>query len=396
MGINYIKDRKIIHLSTKAFSYYIHINKFNHLIHLYFGEPLEDISKERCSERYMERYAMYDGEKEICDEDYYFSSIASMMEVASFGKGDKRGAFSIIEGENGIDLTNFLYIEHEITKGVSDDYPLPHPRFTKSETETLIITLKDETRDIYLYLYYVLDNTFNTLLRYSKVQNRCKTSIKSKKLSAMELDLPSCDYEILALNGTWGNDRQVERIPLNHAITEISDNHGSRGFYYNPSCALVKNGSTDDYGEVIGFNYIYSGDFQYQFKVDEIDQTRMTVGFNEETFTYTLENNQSLYTPAVLVVYSNQGINKMTQTFHDVIRERIIPERWALKERPLLLNSWEAVTFDFDTNKVISFIDAAKELNIEMVVLDDGWFGNRNEDNCSLGDWYVNTEKIDF
>ena len=396
MGIVYKKDRRIFHLFTENFSYYLHVNKYNHLIHLYFGGKMEDISKERCSERYMERYAMFDNEQEVCDEDYYFSSIASMMECASFGKGDKRGSYSIIEGENGIDLTNFLYVDHEITNGISEDYPLPCPRFTKSETETLIIKLKDETRDIYLYLYYVLDTKFNTLLRYSKVQNLCKTPIKIKKLSSMELDLPASDYEILALNGTWGNDRQVERIPLNHSITEISDNHGARGFYYNPSCALVKNGANDDYGEVIGFSYIYSGDFQYQFKVDEIGQTRVLVGFNEETFTYHLENNESLYTPATILVFSDQGINKMTQTFHDVVRERIIPERWAYKERPLLLNSWEAVTFDFDTNKVLSFIDSAKELNIEMVVLDDGWFGHRNADNSSLGDWYLNSEKIDL
>ena len=286
---------------------------------------MDDISKERVSERYMERYAFVENDKEVMDEDYYFSSIASMMEVASFGKADKRGAYSIIEGDNGIDLTNFLYVKHEVTSGVSDDFPLPCPRFNKSETETLIVTLKDETRDIYLYLYYVISDKYSTLLRYSKVENRCKTPIKIKKLSSMELDLPSSDYTLLALNGTWGNDKQVEKIPLNHSLTEISDNHGARGMYYNPSCALMKNDATDDFGEVIGFNYIYSGDFQYQFKVDEIGQTRMTVGFNEETFTYHLENGEVLYTPATLVAYSNKGLNKMTQIFHDVIREKIIP-----------------------------------------------------------------------
>ena len=396
MGIKFIKDRKIIHLYTKNFSYYMHINKYNYLIHLYFGSYLDDISKERCSERYMERYAFMENDAEVLDEDYYFSSIASMMEVASFGKGDKRGAYSIIEGENGIDLTNFLYVSHAITNGISDDFNLPCPRFNKSETETLIITLKDENRDIYLYLYYVISDKYGTLLRYSKIENRCKTSIKIKKMSSMELDLPSCDYNLLALNGTWGNDRQVEKTPLNHSITEISDNHGARGFYYNPSCALMKNDATDDFGEVIGFSYIYSGDFQFQFKVDEIGQTRMLVGFNEETFTYHLNSAEYLYTPATLVVYSDQGLNKMTQIFHDVIREKIIPSSFAFKERPLLLNSWEAMTFDFDTERIIKFIDAAKELNIELVVLDDGWFGNRNNDNCSLGDWYLNKEKIDL
>lgn len=396
MGIEFIKDRKIIHLSTKTFSYYMHINKYNYLVHLYFGEPMDDISKERCSERYMERYAFVENGKEVMDEDYYFSHIASMMECASFGKGDKRGAYAIVVGESGVDLTNFLYVDHKITKGISSDFPYPHPRFKSNETETLEIILKDENRDIYLYLYYVISDEYHTLLRYSKIKNRCKTPIKVTKLSSMELDLPSSDYELLTLHGTWGNDRQVEKIPLNHSLTEISDNHGARGFYYNPSVALLKEGATDSTGEVIGLSYIYSGDFSMQFKVDEIDQTRIFVGFNEETFAYHLETNEELYTPATLVVYSNEGLNKMSHIFHDVIRERVIPETFAMKERPILLNSWEAAFFDFNTEKIINFIDAAKELNIELVVLDDGWFGNRNADNSSLGDWYLNKEKIDL
>ena len=180
MGIKFIEDRKIFHLYTENFSYYMHVNKYNYLIHLYFGEFLDDISKERCSERYMERYAFVEDGKEVMDEDYYFSTIASMFEAASFGKGDKRGAFAIVEGENGIDLTNFLYVSHEITKGIEPDFPLPHPRFTSRDSETLIIILKDEYRDIYLYLYYVISEKYGTLLRYSKIDNLCKTSIKVK------------------------------------------------------------------------------------------------------------------------------------------------------------------------------------------------------------------------
>ena len=397
MGIKYITDRRIFHLFTDEFSYYIHINKYNYLIHLYAGSRMDDISKERTSERYMERYEfLNEYNKMVCDEDYYFSSVASQKEAACFGKGDKRGAFAIVEGENGIDLTNFLYEDYEIIDGIIDNYTLPIPRFNKKDTKTLILKLKDENRNIYLNLYYVINEKYNCLVRFSSLINKENHEIKVKKLSSLELDLPSSNYDILALKGSWNNDKEIERIPLNHSLTEIGDNHGTRGFFYNQSLALMKNDANNDYGEVFGFSYMYSGDFAYEFKVDEIDQTRVLVGFNKDSFEYVLNKDENLFSPSTILVYSSLGLNKMSQTFHDIIRETIIPSEFAFQERPILLNSWEACFFDFNTDKLISFIDEAHKLNIELVVLDDGWFGNRNLDNSSLGDWFVNKDKIDL
>ena len=396
MGISFEKERKIFHLYTEKYSYYIHVNKLNYLIHLYDGDFLDDISKERVSERYMERYAYLSNDKEICDEDYYFSSIASLMECASFGKGDKRGAFAIVEGEDGIDITNFLYVSHKIQK--IEEYPLnfPHIRFKNGDADELIITLKDEVRDIFLNLHYIVSEKFNCLVRYSHIINKGKEKIIIKKLSSMELDLNSDDYEIIALHGTRSNDTQEEIIPLNHSLTVIGDNHGARGFYYNPSICLKEKEATLSNGKVYGFSYIYSGDFAYEIKVDEISNSRILCGFCGENFQKTLFSDEEFVTPQCLIVYSNEGINGMSHIMHDIIRERVIPEKFAFSERPILLNSWEACTFDFNTDKIISFIDEAKKLGIELVVIDDGWFGKRNSDNCSLGDWYENKEKIDL
>lgn len=398
MGIKYFKKRKIFHLYSKSFSYYIGINKLGYLIHLYSGNYLDDIGIERTNERYMERYSFLDSNlnKEIQDEDYYFSIIASQFECASFGKGDKRNYFARFEREDGIDITNFIFKDYKLVKGPVFPTDLPHPRFKDNEASTLIVVLKDEFSDVILELYYVISEKYEVLARFSKIYNNSNEKIVLKRLASFELDLNNNNYDILAMHGTWSNDRQAEKIPLNHSITKISDNHGSRGFNYNPSIALVNKEANLDNGEVIGLSLMYSGDFSYEINVDEIDQTRIICGINDENFEYNLEPNEYFVTPIGLITFSNLGMNKISQTFHKLCKERIIPNYDKFRNRPILLNSWEACTFDFNTNKIINFIDQAKKLDIEMVVIDDGWFGNRNDDTSSLGDWNVNEKKVDL
>ncbi len=397
MGIKFEKKRQIFHLFTKNFSYYIHINKLNYLVHLYHGKYLSDISKERVSERYAERYSFLENNKNRMDEDYYFSLLSSRFEVASHGKADKRNPYAIIEGEDGIDLTNFLYVSHKIVNGPIKEIELPHVKFKDADCKTLILNLKDEYRDIYLDLYYEVSEKYSCIVRFAKVQNKSSEDIKVKKLSSMELDFADSDYEILALKGAWGIDREVERIKVNHSHMKLGENHGARGFNYNPALAVCKNESTLDYGEVYGFVHIFSGDFAYEFKTDNLDQLRMTVGFNEETTQFLLKPNEELVTPQTIMVYSDEGLNKMSQLFHNLIRERIIIDnKYKNKERPIVLNSWEAMYFDFDTEKMKNFILEAKKLNIDLVCIDDGWFGHRNSDNSSLGDWFVNQDKINL
>lgn len=396
MPIKFEEKRKIFHLYTSNFSYYMHVNKYNYLIHLYHGNYLSDISKERVSERYMERYAFVDNGKEVQDEDYYFSTFASKFECAPYGKHDKRNPFAVINDKSNIDITNFLYVEHKMYPGVDPHFTMPYPRFTAKECQTLEIILKDEYRDIYLHMYYTISEKYNILVRHSKVVNKTNEPIYVTKFSAMELDFDNDDMDIVAYHGSWGSERQKEVIPLNHSLTEISDNHGERGFYYNQNILLKSKDATLDMGEVYGFGLMYSGDFSYQFKVDEINQTRMVVSYNPENFMFTLNKDEELYSFAVLCVHSNEGINKVTQIFHDVARDKIIRETWAKKERPILINSWEAMFMDFDTDRLIKFIDKAKEAKIDLVVIDDGWFGHRDDDKSSLGDWFINTKKVDL
>lgn len=411
MGIKYFEKRKIFHLYTKNYSYYIHINKLNYLIHLYDGKFLSDLSKERLSERYMERYSFLKDESndekliwnknysQIMDEDYYFSFLASNFEAASFGKADKRGAFSIVIDKDNIPITNFLFHSFKIIEGpINKENLYPHVKLNKSDAKTLIITLKEERKEVYLELYYEVVAKYDSIIRFSKLINKSNNSVIVKKLSSLELDLNNKDYKVVALKGTWGNDREIEYISLNHSITKISENHLSRGFKFNPAIMLIKNDATDDYGECYSLMSIYSGDFSYEINVDEIDQTRILLGYNEENFEYLLEKDESIETFESIITYSSNGINSLTHLLHDLTRNKILNkviDKNIYKDY-ILVNTWEAFGCDINTQKIINFIDKAKELNINLVVIDDGWFSNRNDDKTSLGDWEVDNSKLDL
>jgi len=372
---------------------------------------MDEIAIEATTSRWMERYSFLEIDDEhknlvwnknyrqVLDEDYYFSFLASNFEAASFGKADKRGAFVIIGGEDNIPITNFLFHSFKIIDGSSlKDKIYPHIELSRKEGKTLVITLKEELKDVYLELYYEVVPKYEAIIRYSKLINKSKEDIRVKKLSSFELDLSSSNYKILALKGTWGNDREIEYIPLNHSITKIGDNHISRGFNFNPSIALIRNETNDDYGECYAFSPLWSGDFAYEINVDEIDQTRILLGFNEENFEYLLKTNNELTSFETILIYSSNGINDLIHKLHDLIREKVLNKvvNKSIYKDYILVNSWEAFKFDINTEKILKFIDKAKELNLNLVVIDDGWFSKRSDDKSSLGDFLENKERIDL
>ena len=388
---------KIFNLCNENFSYIFCINKLGYLIHLYNGKKIGNIGIERTNEIMVERYATYDGTKEICDESYYFSQMGSRFECSSFLTANTRGSFASITHTDGTKLTNFLYHSHKTIYGKVDPKDLPHTRFnSKEDGETLIVTLKDVKEEIYLDLYYVIFRNLNVLVRFAKLINKTGKDIKINRISSFELNTPNDDYEIISLHGQWADDREIESTKITHSNLVVEDNRGARGFKQNPS-VIVKNKNTSlDYGECYGISLVYSGDFKIEARLDEYDNLKLFAGINDENFGFVLQNNEEFYTPECIFAYSSNGINDLTHTFHDLARNHIIRKEFAFKERPLLINSWEPFLFDFDTEKIKKLIDDAKELDIDQVVLDDGWFGKRNNDRTSLGDWEVNEEKINL
>lgn len=395
--ITFDEKRKLFHLFNKNFSYYFYINKLGYLIHLYCGNYLEDVDIERLTERYAERHAYLENGKEVCDESYYFSLQSSNFECATYGTADKRGAFAIINNVNNSCLTDFRYISHTIKYGKEEIKGLPHARIEKSKNvQTLSITLKDIRSNVYLILYYSIFDDLNVLIRNCKVINKENFEITINRINSLELDLFGSDYDCLSLHGTWSMDRLIDITPINHNKTIISDSHGARGFIHNPAIMIKESNANYEYGNVYSLSLIYSGDFCFELGKDEFEQVRVLAGVNSENFSYTLNNSEEFIAPECVLCFSNKGINGVTNTLHDFTREYIINKKFTYQERPILINSWEAFYFDFDTNKIKNFLDEANKLGIELVVLDDGWFGKRNNDKCSLGDWDVNSEKINL
>ena len=395
--IKFDSKNKVFNLCNDNFSYIFCINKLGYLIHLYNGKRIDDVGIERTNEIMVERYATYDGNKEVCDESYYFSQQGSRFECASFLTANTRGAFAIITHTDGTKLTNFLYHSHKTFYGKANPEGLPHTRyFEKEDGETLVVTLKDVKEEIYLELYYTIFRNLNVLVRFSRVINKTNNNIKINRISSFELDTPNDDYEVVSLHGQWAQDREIETQTVTHSNLIVEDNRGARGFKQNPSIILKSKNTSLDYGECYGVALIYSGDFKIEARLDEYDTLKLFAGINDETFGYVLESGQDFYTPECIFAYSSTGINTLTQTFHDLARQYLISKEFVDSERPLLINSWEPFLFNFDTEKIKKLIDDAKELGFDQVVLDDGWFGNRNSDRTSLGDWEVNEEKINL
>lgn len=202
------------------------------------------------------------------------------------------------------------------------------------------------------------------------------------------------DYDLWHLYGRWGAERNLERTPLRHGQQSISSSRGSSSHYHNPFVALVRHGATEDYGEVYGCNLVYSGSFDITVDCDYYETTRLLAGINPDGFTWHLDPGETFQTPEVVMVYTDGGVGEMSRIFHRLYREHLIRGRWKTEKRPLLINSWEAAYFNFDTDKLVNFAEHARDIGIEMLVMDDGWFGVRNDDTNSLGDWYVNEKKL--
>ena len=395
--INFDAKKKIFNLSNDNYSYYFGINKLGYLIHLYSGNKLDDITLERVNERYIERYAYLKDNQEICDESYYFSEQGSLFEVGSYLKSDCRAPFAIIKHSDNSEITSFKYHSHFVSNYKISPNDLPHFKVSKAkEAETLVVTLKDEKEEIYLELYYTIFKDLNVLVRFSRLKNLTKNEIILKRLCSLELDSVNKDYELISMHGQWGDDRELEVTPIGHSKIVVNDNHGGRGFRQNPAIIIKEKEANYDYGEVYMASLVYSGNFKFEVALDEYDHFRLNALINDDCFEFKIKSGESFDTPECVLVYSSFGINKATQTMHDLVRNYLLPSKFSLKERPILINSWEPFMFDFDTEKIKKLILDAKSLGIEQVVLDDGWFGKRNNDKTSLGDWDVNEAKINL
>lgn len=387
-------------LSNKEIVYSFYINEVGVPVRLYFGENINSFSPNQIN--YIndvsgDVYAYYDLNKkeEKTFNNPYFSGQGSLIEIPSYLSYDKRKPLIVIGHDDNSLITDFRYVKHNIFDGKPSFKDMPYLKGDERCCKTLVVTLKDRKTEIFLNCFYTIFDDLNVIVRHNEIINNSGKEIKILKASSLALDLNNDNYELLTIHGAYATDREIEKQTIKHNTILIEENAGAKGFYHNPVFMLKSEGATSSHGEVIGGGFIYSGNFKFEFSGTNMDQIRVIMGINDDCFEYILSDNESFITPEAFLVYSNNGTDEITHIFHDLIRKHLLKYVDGF-ENTILLNSWEACLMDFDTKKILNFITCAKKMGVNLIVLDDGWFGKRNSDDSSLGDWYVNNEKINL
>ena len=391
MPIIYNEKTREFHLYNQEISYIIKILDNDQPGQLYYGKRLtyrEDFS-------HLFEYAMRDMSPYAFEGNSTFSLENIKQEYPTFGCGDMRFPAYEIERENGSHVVEFVYKEHKIYNGKPKLEGLPATYVeSDDEAQTLELVLEDTSINTRIVLLYTIYEAFPVIA--ISVRFECDSDEKITLLSAMSacVDLPDKDYEMIDLAGVWARERHVRRHKLDYGIQSIYSMRGCSSYQFNPFLALARENADEFQGQVYGFSLVYSGNFLAQTEVDNYDTARVLMGIHPNGFKWTLGKGESFQTPEMVMVYSEAGLNGMSQTFHKLYRTRLARGTWRDKVRPILINSWEAFYFDFDAPKLLGLADVAADLGMELFVLDDGWFGKRDDSTSSLGDWYPNEEKL--
>ena len=392
MAIIFHKQSKCFHLYNNEVSYIMRIMENGQLENLYYGKKIHD--KEDFT--YFHDEAMRSQMSVCIPEPGLLSMQYTRQEYPSYGTGDYRSPAVTIAQENGSRIIDFKYAGHEIYSGKKEILPLPATYVEeKEEAETLEVTLHDNVMDTDLILSYTIYEAYPVITRNTKFVHKGEEKIVLERAMSASVEFLDMDYEMVQLSGGWSRERYVKNRKLEMGIQSIQSLNGTCcGAEHNPFLALKRPHTTESQGEVYGFSLVYSGNYLGQVEVSTFDMTRVMMGINPEDFSWELKNGESFQTPEVVMVYSDKGLNKMSQIYHRLYRKRLMHGEWRDKARPILLNNWEATYFDFNEEKILTIAKKAKEAGVELFVLDDGWFGARNDDYRGLGDWYVNLEKL--
>ncbi len=395
--IKFIKEKNVFILENKEITYLFFVNEKGILIHLYFGKKLNNYSLENFinqgsgwGDYYLEKETNL--EKKYANSYYYDKSL---VEFSSHGCGDTRSATLILEDyENNI--SDFRYLKHRIYKGRKELKNQPHCRLNKDDAETLEITLKDTTKNIRVILSYTILKDFPLILRNTTIINRNLKNIFIKKCNSITLDFARADFKLIHFPGDWALERQVYEEQITRGNKIISSNLGRSSHDHNPFIFLTDLDASETHGVVYGFSFVYSGNYKIDIGVNKFNSTRVNIGINDEDFSFKLESGECFDLPEGVILYSDSGIEKATHDLHDLIRNHLLRKGNQETSESILLNSWEGCYMDFDTAKILNYINEAHKIGATLFVLDDGWFGKRNDDSSSLGDWHVNEDKIDL
>lgn len=392
MAIIFHEGSRQFHLFNREVSYIIRVMENGQLENLYYGKAIRD--REDFGHFHEETMR---SQMSVCvPEPGILSMHYTRQEYPVYGTGDYRSPALCIRQENGSKIVNFVYAGYKISSGKPSLATLPAV-YTEddAEAQTLEITLHDEVMDTDLVLSYTIYEAYPVIARNARFEHKGEETIVLERAMSASVEFSDMEFEMVHLAGGWARERYVKNRKLEMGIQAIQSLNGTcSGAEHNPFLALKRPDATESTGEVYGFSFVYSGNFLMQTEVSTFDMTRVMAGINPEDFGWELKKGETFQTPETILVYSDQGLNKMSQVYHRLYRNRLMRGKWRDQARPILLNNWEATYFDFNEEKILNIVKKAKEAGVELFVLDDGWFGARNDDYRGLGDWYVNLEKL--
>ena len=383
--ITYLENERQFQLDTPHASYVLTVAEEGYLLHTYWGKriaPQDLTDLLRLSDP---PFVPAKNERER----------ASFLDCAPFeypcaGIGDYREPAIVLE--DGAFACDLRYVSHRIYNGKYAPRCLPHT--WGNGCETLEILMRDEPTGLEVRLHYTVFEGIDAVIRSVSLENCGSRDLMLRRVLSASVDLDDDRFEMITLYGSWARERQAERLPVRHGKQRIDSTRGESSHQYSPFFALVRPETTEESGEAYGFTLIYSGNFTAQAELTQFCQTRAQIGIEAGSFAHCLSTESEFDAPEAVLVYSGDGLGGMSRTFHRLFTDHLIRSKYRYAERPVLINNWEATYFDFDLEKLKTIADEASRLGIELFVLDDGWFGRRDSDNCSLGDWVPDQRKL--
>ena len=378
----------VFKLDASESSYVFGAGKSGLLTHLYYGPPISD---EEIPELILResRSSCSGGENAEPPAD------RTAYEYPAAGRADLRPAALSVEYGDGDNVADLFYRSYRILSGKPGIKGLPHTYAeSEKEAETLRVTLRDPVKNLRVDLFYSVFQGLNAVSRWTEIKNEGGADATLKKVMSVSLGLPDIDRDFIHLHGTWAGEFNPEKVPCAHCTQSVSSFRGASGPEHNPFAAFASQGCTETEGEVFGISLVYSGNFVIESEGDPCDRLRVNAGINPRAFSWRIGPGETFESPEAVLVRSGHGFGEMSRTYHDLYRKHLCRGKWRDLPRPVLLNTWEAFYFDFDRSRLLNLAKSAAELGVELFVLDDGWFGHRNDDASSLGDWYVNEKKL--
>ena len=390
MAIVYDASSKTFNLSTSKTSYVLKVLDSNHVAHVYWGKKIKAKNLD-----YVLRSKNWGSFLTNTDNIDDFMLEMTPQEYPGYGSTDLRTPAVELLFSDGTSATDFRYESHNIYAGKNKLNDLP-ATYVEDENEamTLELTLVDSLKNVKLILSYSVFEEFDAITRSVKIINESNEDVNINRVLSANVDFRDSDYELLQLSGAWARERHIIRKEIRSGSQSIESRRGSSSHAQNPFMALVRKDTTEQHGEVYGFSLIYSGNFLANVEVDMYENARAQIGINPFDFTWLLKSKEEFTAPEAVLVYSNEGLTGMSHIYNCLYGKRLCKGKYRDEVRPILINNWEATYFDFNETKIKEIAREATNLGMELFVLDDGWFGKRDDDNSSLGDWFVNEEKL--